>query len=206
MNYSGPHLITDAASEPITLNQAKLWLKIDTSPPTAHDDDSIVEALITAARKAVENEINRPIGEQTFEVGFECFESAFEFPMPPLISIVSIKYTLEDGTIGVIEDLEASPAVASTVDYDLETSRERGAIYLRSDQTWPTDTLANGYPVRIRYKAGYTSVPAPIIMAMRFLIGHLYENRELIVAGTSVVQIPMTLKYLCQPYRFEEFA
>ena len=44
-------------------------------------------------------------------------------------------------------------------------------------------------------------IPKPIIQAMKIIIGHLYEHREMIVIGTIVRPIPSSAASLLSPYR-----
>jgi hypothetical protein len=44
-------------------------------------------------------------------------------------------------------------------------------------------------------------VPLPIKQAMYLIIGHLYENRQDVVTGTQVHEIPDSSKYLLESYR-----
>jgi hypothetical protein len=58
--------------------------------------------------------------------------------------------------------------------------------------------------LQLNFTCGYTNaaaVPSPIKQAMYLIIGHLYENRQDVVTGTQVHQIPDSSKYLLEPYR-----
>jgi hypothetical protein len=39
------------------------------------------------------------------------------------------------------------------------------------------------------------------MQALRILVAHYYEHRELVVTGTTVNELPMTVKALIAPYR-----
>ena len=62
---SKPPLAQEPTVEPITLAEARLHLRLDTfgSPPS-HPDDSLVEAIISAARGMAENYLNHSIANR----------------------------------------------------------------------------------------------------------------------------------------------
>ena len=44
-------------------------------------------------------------------------------------------------------------------------------------------------------------LPAPLIHAMLLLIGQLYANREPVVVGVSVSELPLSFRYLISLYK-----
>jgi len=79
-------LITAPDIEPVTLDEAKNHLKIDSS-----EDNSLISALIVTARQLAEKETNRAFITQTWEMYLDEVGNEIEIPKPPLQSIVSIK-------------------------------------------------------------------------------------------------------------------
>lgn len=69
-------------------------------------------------------------------------------------------------------------------------------------QTWTRRTL---YEKEDSH--GYVDDPAPILLnddvkaAMLLLIGHWYANRESVVVGQTVAEVPFAVEALLQPYR-----
>ncbi len=171
--------ISGPTNELVTIDEAKDHCYI------IHDeDDQILYGLIIAARKAIENRIGKLIGEQTVELGlsywpYDCYPVRIELPRPPARELLSIKYTLQDLTETTLVDLEASPQITSDI-YVFDTLGLPGGIYLRSGESWPTDILAEGFPIRIRYKAGI--VEGAHMENLRLLIllvvGYLYAHRD----------------------------
>ena len=55
----------------------------------------------------------------------------------------------------------------------------------------------------VTFKAGYASVPAPLVSAILLMVGDLYANRETAVTGTVAFALPMstTVQALIAPYR-----
>ena len=196
------NLITDAVDEPVTLAQAKDHLRIDGTT-----EDAYIQSLIYAARKAIEGEINRPIGEQTFELGISKWpDLKIELPRLPFQSLISIKYTVEAGTVTTLHDTESSPAVESEIFHtDEGDDYTPGTLYLKSGESWPSDTLAPGYPIRIRFTAGITDLSEDLYHAHLLTLAHLFEHRETVTEGQPMTEVPMSAKWLCQPHRYYIF-
>src|SRR4051812_10578846 len=62
----------EPATEPLTLTEAKLHLRVD-----ATDDDSLITSLITVAREMVETATNRQIVSATWKLSMDCFPSGW---------------------------------------------------------------------------------------------------------------------------------
>ena len=82
-------VIAGPAKEPLTLEEAKRFLRITTN---AEDDD--VLAIVAAARKRIERGTELALITQTVEVKLDGFWGAYalELPMPPLQSVEAITY------------------------------------------------------------------------------------------------------------------
>jgi len=56
------------------------------------------------------------------------------------------------------------------------------------------------------YGASGSYVPDPINHAIKMLIAHLYENRELFLqTGAVPKELPLTFRSLCAPFRIMEW-
>lgn len=73
-------------TEPVTLQEAKDWCKIDVS-----DDDSLITSLITAARIICENYANLSFIKRTVTAKIKNGLGGFVAPYGPVISITSAK-------------------------------------------------------------------------------------------------------------------
>ena len=185
--------ITAPATEPVTSTEAKSHLRVDTTA-----DDTLIGTLITAARQHVEAHLRRALITQTWELVTDAFPvgDVLRLPLPPLVSVTSIKYTDEDG---------AESTLSSGL-YVVDTDSTKGRVVLKNGETWPSVTLAAANGVRVRYVAGYgeaSAVPRPIRQAILLLIGTMYENREsvLVAQGVTVAQLPFGVDALLMPYR-----
>lgn len=75
---------TDIVTELVTVDDAKLWLKI-----TFSEDDSIIASLIKAARLYLENLTNFALGVKTMEIIVDLIYTESYYLPSPLISILT---------------------------------------------------------------------------------------------------------------------
>lgn len=175
------HLLTPPTEEPITLEAAKLHLRVD------HDDeDAYIERLIVAAREWAENVQKRALTRRTYELTLDKWPNRREIriPMPPLVEVESVVYTREDGT--------EHPLPPES--YIVDDRSAPGRIVLRRGHTWPHGNLIEANGVSITYVAGYAETPGPTREALLLLIGHWYEHRQAVEIGrvaTLAVEVPM---------------
>lgn len=157
-------LITGPATEPVSSTEAKLHLKVDGST-----DDTLIAALITAARMLCESYQGRGYITQTWELTLDAFpESPFELPVAPLASVTSIKYKDAAGT-----EYTMDPS-----DYVLDLSSEPGRVALADGVSWPSVDLYPVGAVKIRYTVGGASAPANVKQAILLTIGDWYQDRQ----------------------------
>ena len=166
----------EPAAEPITTAEAKVHLRLETTA-----DDSLVAALVKAARIYVERATNRCLYTQTLDLYLDEFpasdSSCIWLPRGPVQSITSVVYQNTS-------DVATTVAAAS---YVLDATQEPARLCLADGYSWPGDTLAEANAVRVRYAAGYgaaASVPDDLKALIYLLVGHWYEHREGVVTGT----------------------
>ena len=153
-------------------------------------EDTLITALIQAAREYAEGYLNRALCTQTWELVIDDWPSGdyIEIPLPPLQSVTDIKHK---DTAGV----ESTWAAAN---YIVDTDSFLGRVVLAYGITWPTTTLYPAGGIRIKFVAGYgtaASVPQTIKQALLLLIATWYENREGI-SERSMQEIPFAVKAL----------
>ncbi len=179
--------ITDAATEPVTLAEAKAHARVDSS-----SDDTLIQALITAARQSAEERMQRAILPQIWEKQLDSFPSGIELPRGPVSSVSSVKYLDVDG---VLQTLDPQ-------DYQLDNVSEFvGWVVPSVDVDWP-ETHETINAVRVRYVAGWAdadAVPGPIKAWILAMVAALYEHRELAAAGTEVRSLGF-IDHLLDPY------
>lgn len=192
------------ADEPVTLAQAKAHLGV-----THSNDDTFISALITAAREACENELNRALVYSQWALRLDAFPcEEIIVPKPPLYSVASIAYIDGNGA-------EQTWAAAS---YQVDAKSEPGRIMPAFGGTWP-QTREQYNAVIVTYWAGYApvevgsptdfsgNVPQAIKQAILLTLGNFYGNRESVIAGPAAqfVQLPQNAKWLLGQHRVEDF-
>ena len=144
-------VITPPSVEPVTREQAKVWLRVDYA-----EDDALIDVLISAAREKAEHYTNRHFLTTTVEEKFPV-GSPIVLNHGPVLSIVSVgvdgqplptdAYTLLDCKVFPEVQLKSAPAAAPTV----------------------------------RYTVGYgptvNDVPKAVGQAILLMVGDMYENR-----------------------------
>ena len=184
-------LITAPATEPVSLADAKLHLRVDGS-----DEDDLITALIQASREAAEHQLGRALITQEWERVLDAFPPAeIELGMPPVTGITSVTY---------IDTAEVS-TVMDAADYSLDADRLPGWLLPAYGEDWPS-TLDTPNAVRVRFVCGYgasaSDVPAAIVAWIKIRIGTLYKHREQIAVGVSVSDLPGAfVDRLLDPYR-----
>jgi uncharacterized phiE125 gp8 family phage protein len=173
-------IITAPATEPVTLAECRQQLRIDTL-----DDDTLLTALITAARESCEHLLGRALITQTLELVLDEFPSGDEICLqrPPVSSITSIKY-LDDAGV---------EQTWSSANYTLDTDDISARVLLATPTTIYPSTYDRDSAVRIRYVAGYgaaSAVPVAIKQWILIRVATLYEYRTQIMAGVSVNELP----------------
>ncbi len=79
-------LNTPPAEEPVTLAQAKAWLKVETD-----DEDALIAALIPAARARAEWHTGRAFVTQHWTLWLDGLGDGYiEIPLAPLVSVESV--------------------------------------------------------------------------------------------------------------------
>ena len=185
-------IITPATAEPITLADAKLFLRVDSNA-----EDALITALITAARQLCEQYTRRILMTTTIEEFFDYFppyrvgqSDIIYLSRGPVQSISSVKYL--DG-LGVEQTVNSSK-------YRTDIISEPARI-ISTDGWADTEDTINA--VIIRYVVGYSSatdVPGPIKQAMLLIIADMYEKRQ-----DTIKQLPTASEYLMTPYRVFTF-
>ena len=178
-------LVTPAASQPVTLAEAKAQCRVLSS-----DEDTYLNGLIAAATTHVEKQTGRAILAQTWRLTLEGFADEITLPQSPLRSVASVTY---------LPPVGAAQTLSSSV-YTVDTTSTPGRIVLAVDQEWP-ETLDSVNAVTIEYQAGYDAAPAPIKHAILLLIAHWFAHREAVNVGNITSELPMAVDALLKNYR-----
>jgi uncharacterized phiE125 gp8 family phage protein len=176
--------IAEPTTEPVTLAEVKLHLRIDGS-----DEDALLNVLIASARRWFEDITGRTLYATTYEYSLGEWPRGDRIVLPratTLTSVASLVYYGTDGT----------PATWDASNYLADTVRTPGALVLAYGNSWPSADLYPVEPIRVRYTAGMatssplTTVPDGIKTAVLFAIGDWYERREAMVASGANALAP----------------
>lgn len=185
-------LATAPASEPVTTAEAKAHLRV-----THSSEDTLIAALITAARQHVESVTRRALINQTWDLSLDYFPDIIYLQKGRLQSVSSITYVDTDGT---------TQTLSSSL-YTVDTKREPGRVIPAYGESWPS-TRDHINCVTVRFVAGYganaSDVPQALKSAILLLIGQLFENREA-TAERAPEEVPLAFNALVWPYRLLEF-
>jgi long-subunit acyl-CoA synthetase (AMP-forming) len=137
-------------TDELTLEVAKLWMKVDDTA-----DDTLITSLITEAKNLIEEYINYTITPSTITVTATARTKLF-LPYPPIVAITSVKDM--DG-----EDVE----------YEYED------LYIEFDTVvYSVTAPENVYVQTVTiYTSGSTSIPTGLMLAWKEIVLYLYENR-----------------------------
>ncbi|HVV78374.1 MAG TPA: head-tail connector protein [Pseudolabrys sp.] len=179
-------LLTGPAGEPISLAEAKAFLRIEHD-----DDDDVITALISGARIYVEAQTRRALITQSWRLTRDTWPPTGRIAVRPgpLQSLAAAR--VYDGGVEPIELDVAGffPDVA-------------GSELVFAPWVMPAPGRAAGIEldVTVGFGDAAVDVPEPLRQAIRLLAGHWYENRGLVAPGTTSV-LPLTVPALLAPYR-----
>lgn len=178
-------LVEPPASEPLSLAEAKNYLRVD------HEhDDALISSMIAAARVLIEAKTRRALLTQTWRIVLGRWPSSgvIAAPVSPLREIVAARVKDAGG--------EAQP-----LDLDIFVLNGASSPGLISfDAGRVTHPLQERAGIEIDIEAGYgaaADVPAPLLQAIRLLLARAYEYR----GEERGDAIPEGIAALLAPYR-----
>ena len=176
--------ITPPASEPVSLAEAKLFLRVDHSA-----EDELISLLITAAREAVEAGIGRALitrrVRESLDIWVREASQGALLGLGPVTNVVAVRLLADNGSQSVLDPER----------YRLDGNRDR-----------PRLVFANGLPatlreiggIEIEYDCGYADEAGDLPVALRLatmqIVASLYELRQ----GEG--SIPETARALMRPF------
>jgi uncharacterized phiE125 gp8 family phage protein len=183
--------ITEPAREPLTLEEAKMQLRVDHT-----EEDALILGLITATRQWAERESNRLFITQDRMFTFDSFPCEIRVPFSPVQSVVGITYIDSDG----------AEQTLGTDQYFLDSYVLPAKIVPAYNITWPSARY-QPQSVRVTVRLGEGDYPRDVKendrAAMKLMLSHLYENREAVVIGAGNVsaELPLGARALleCEP-------
>tara|TARA_R110000851_G_scaffold173130_1_gene319440 strand:- start:772 stop:1449 length:678 start_codon:yes stop_codon:yes gene_type:complete len=209
MLRDNPKIVTAPTLEPVTLAEAKSFLRIDTTA-----DDAYITDLITASREAIENALRRTLLTTTVKLTKPYFPSG-NFQRENVDSALGTSFNSIYEAEGQFYDIGASEiylpfgfvqsvsSVKYTDDAQVETTFSSANYFLNKEEKL---TLADGEGwvgngniafVEIEYITGWTTValvPKIIKNAVLVLIDNMYSSRGCDCA------VPASMRATLKPY------
>lgn len=151
-----------SGAEPVTLSQAKAWLRVDHNA-----DDDLIEQLIKSVREQGSRILNFDIKLVTRVSEFENIQRITQIPFGPVGDVDEVKLVADDGS---------------------ETVLTFGADYYVRGGQWKELDLFGKKEGRlvVTYKSGYAlaDIPGPLVIFLLRALADNYEHRETIALGT----------------------
>lgn len=195
MNWNRLTRITAPAEAPLTLDEAKDHLRVETNA-----EDSLILRLIDAATAMVDGPqgIGIALVSQEWEYKLDWFPPVIKIPLYPVRSIDAIEYVDDAGNTQTL--------AASRYQEDVDSNPAR--VMPAYNELWPTIRWQLN-AVTVRFTAGYApdgednlvNIPQDIRSAMLLLVGHLYNNREAVAINTTATELPLAVDHILGQYR-----
>lgn len=209
-------LVTDATSEPVTLEEAKAYCRVDIP-----DEDALITSLIKAARRHVEKETGLALMTQAWTAVLDKWPqgegqglggpwwdgtreapislvtptTVLEIPKRPFQAVTSVK----------LRDAYGSLTTVDSSVYFTEVSDMRGRVSRVLGQIWPVVILAQTGAIEIAFTAGfdaspYSGVPDDLLTSIKILVKHWYDNREPVASG-AMAPVPAHVNEILKHWR-----
>lgn len=185
-----PILLVGPAVEPVSLEEAKSWLRLD-----ANDEDQLLSALIVSARLTLEAYTRRFFVTQSWRVTFDAWPESIvsrkilAVSFAPLQSVAAIR----------VCDAAGVPRALDPASYRAPAAQDGGRIVFLEP---PPSPAVAGDGVEIDLVLGYggqpTDTPEPLRRAMLCLVAHWHENRG---DDESEATLPSLVGALAAPFR-----
>jgi uncharacterized phiE125 gp8 family phage protein len=176
-------LIAEPANEPVTLDEAKLFLRIDTT-----DDDALLASLVAASRRLIEQTTRNCLLSQSWRFGVDRWPSTMllRLPLAPLLSLTSVT-VLDAAGNRIAQNLSDFIINATSVPPTVRTKAEPLA----------SGACEGGIQVEAVFGYGNTaaSVPQPLRTAVLMVVAHYYETR-----GLGDGTLPAAVRTLIAPF------
>lgn len=182
-----PILMNGPAIEPVTLAEAKNWLRIDQT-----EDDALIQTLITSARLVVEANARVMMIAQTWRLVMDSWPSspAIAMQLKPLISFDAVR----------VKDSAGNPQIVPPQTYLEDKTPNKARICFLSVPPTPGVKFAG---IEIDLTLGFgpsaSDVPGPLRQAIRLLLARWYENRG--DTETDAQNLPAAVESIVAPWR-----
>ena len=155
-------------------------------------EDTLISALRSAAISWIEEHCNIKLGSYTARGYLPGFYNAY-IPIGPVTAITEVKYqTTAD------KDYASDLSTLAAGNWYTDTISQPARIAFRD---YPQVYDYALMPVVVTFTAGYSTMPAPVLQAIRLLVADMYENRQEEITGTITTRLKFGLDALLNPFR-----
>ncbi len=185
------YLLAGPAIEPVTLAEAKAFLRVD-----AEAEDGLITTLISAARLHVEGTTARALIAQSWRLVLDCWpaDRVVSLPVGPVISLTAV--TAYDSE-GDPHDIPLAQFLAET-----EVAPARLMLPLSVAGMPP---LRERQGIEVDYAAGYGAdredVPVDLRQALLVLVAYWFEHRDAVIMAGSGSVVPSGFDRMVAPYK-----
>ena len=177
----------------VVLDELKQHLRI-----TFNDDDNYIIELEYAARRMVEEFTNLFLLKTTgvqYGNTFNDLKILFKSPLfPDSETGARVSYYQNGGWITL-----------PTIQREIVRAMKPSRVYTTADFSNPTtDDVFQAW--KIYYTVGFPTIaeiPQPLKQAIKIIVSDMYENRQSVIVGKIVSEIPRTAQYLMNPYKIQ---
>ena len=189
MNLGKLTVSTAPTVEPVSREEVKNYLRVDISA-----DDSLLDRITKAAREFLEGWAGLTFINTTYEERFDGFPRNSRSPLalqrPPLQSVTSITYL----------DTSGDSQTWASSNYQVDIYSKPGVVLPNEGQVYPTTQSATLNTVTATFLAGEgaagSDVDAKHRQALLWLCEHMYEQRDIEIAGATVSKLSFMWKNL----------
>ncbi|MFN3659567.1 MAG: head-tail connector protein [Pseudolabrys sp.] len=181
-------LITAPAAEPLTLAEARAFLRVE-----HNDDDALIEALIAGARIHVEAQTRRALITQSWRLIFDAWPADGRIEVRPA--------PLQTLTAARVHDANGEAQAIDTQAFVANLGASALAFMPWALPAAGQSAAGIELDVTVGYGAAASDVPEPLRQAVRLLVAHWYENRGLVAASGQGAALPAGVAALIAPYR-----
>ena len=155
-------------------------------------EDTLISALRSAAISWVEEHCNIKLGSYTARGYLPGFYNS-RIPIGPVTAVSEVKYQ-----------------VTADTDYDSDLTTLDAGLWFTDLISQPSRIAFRDVPsvyeyalnpVVVSFTAGYSTMPTPVLQAIRLLVAHMYENRQEEITGTISTRLKFGLESLLNPFR-----
>lgn len=181
------YLLAGPAEEPVSLAEAKAFLKVDDS-----DEDGLITTLIGAARLHIEGVTGRALLAQSWRVVLDDWpdNGAVKLPVTPFVAVTEIN---------------AYDAAGAAYEVPLAQFLSEPDRLLLPATVAGMPVLRERQGIEIDYVAGFGTdpgdVPDDIRQALLLLVGHWFENRDAVIVAGSGSVVPSGFDRMVAPHK-----